>query len=267
MRNSRFTLIELLVVIAIIAILASMLMPALGKARAAARSASCVNNLKQLGTASQLYSGDNFEFILPTAMEYDGGQRWWYASMAPYAKALLQRTPRNSNSGPVSAAPVCPASYSEVGVFDTKLSISGYPSAGIFQLYSATGSVLASNGSYGRYQSLGGYWGSASVPDLASASAKPQKIGSVRHASVKFDFVDTYWCAYLKQWWGMGTQYDALAWARHGNNAINVAYLDGHVGKFQYQDPNAKVAGNYTVWNYYVEQKNTASTSQDPLVY
>jgi prepilin-type N-terminal cleavage/methylation domain-containing protein/prepilin-type processing-associated H-X9-DG protein len=71
--RAAFTLIELLVVIAIIAILAAILFPVFAQAREKARQSACLSNLKQIGTALQLYTQD-YDETVPSARTYGA---WW----------------------------------------------------------------------------------------------------------------------------------------------------------------------------------------------
>ena len=78
MKRNGFTLIELLVVIAIIAILAAILFPVFAQARAKARQTQCLSNMRQIGTAVQMYLND-----------YDEGY--------PFTMAIINRMPNTVN--------------------------------------------------------------------------------------------------------------------------------------------------------------------------
>jgi len=201
-----FTLLELLVVIAIIALLSSILLPALSKAREKGRQAKCISNLKQISLAFMMYAGDNDGWFPPCATgSWPAGKDWDYE----YTNANDPSTfTGNGYIGPY---------------LNENINVYGCPTAKTLHSWDRPITGYAYNASY-----LGGGWDKHPIAKDAQIKDHSGTVlvcdsayysGGQMHANSGLRSPNDSFTA-----WG-----DFCVHFRH-NGIANVAYCDGHVG-------------------------------------
>jgi prepilin-type N-terminal cleavage/methylation domain-containing protein/prepilin-type processing-associated H-X9-DG protein len=211
--RAAFTLIELLVVIAIIGLLASLLLPALAKARESAQRIACVNNLRQLTVAALLYARDHDGHFPPRAVGDAPNPRWPAVLEDSFQHLKILRCPSDgppdplSNTNDFAPADRAPRSYIINGGND--------------HFGNSLATVVP---------------GVTLHEDQIPFASETILFGEKKSASIHY---------YMDLFEGLGNDFEELEQARHNGRASNYAFLDGSVSALP---PWQSVGPDFNLW-------------------